>query len=186
MLIPKSQYENCQKKINTFNERIQKLQENPKVKEYIELIKQLETEQDESNRWYKIMKFEEYSSCNHILVHTKEETVSSSKGDFLRTYCGCIKCGLDQSINNRIYDTSNLTDEKKIQYEFLKRQDFRITGIDTEVNCSIALARNLYQIIIKENKDITDETLVELFKIAYENMKDKVKPDDIKRMIKQK
>jgi len=186
MLIPKSQYENCQKRINLFNERISKLEENPKVKEYIELIKQLEVEQDESNRWYKIMKFEEYSSCNHILVHTKEETASSSKGDFLRTYCGCIKCGLNQSINNHIYDTSSLTDDKKIQYEFLKRQNFRITGIDTEVNCSIELAQNLYQSIIKENKEITDEAVVELFKIAYENIKDKVKQDGVKQMIKQK
>ena len=186
MLIPKSQYEKCQNTINTFNKKINDLQKNLEVREYIELTRLLKEEQEESNRWYKIMKFDEYSTCNHVLVYTKEEEVSSPKGNYMRKYCGCIKCGLNQSINNHTYDTSNLTDEERIQYEFLKKQDFRLSGIDTEINCGIVLAQNLYQTIIKENKDITDEALVELFKIAYENIKDKVKQDDVKQMIKQK
>ena len=70
--------------------------ENESLKKYFNLKKQNESLYVDQLNLYKDIKMNEYESCNHILVYSKID-YDYYEG---RTYksCGCIKCGLDNSL----------------------------------------------------------------------------------------
>jgi hypothetical protein len=135
----------------------------------------------EEDRIYKAMKLEEYGKCNHILVVTDATKQASLKGDYNYSYCGCIKCGLDEQIAKYLpNEIEKLKADQKIQYEYLFKHQFHINGKETNIPCSVDLGNCLYEEIMDKNKDkaLDDETLIELFKIAYFEEKTKTIPEE--------
>ena len=167
MLTPKKQYEICTQHLINISDRLLKLQKNPAVQEYMRLEREYEETKEEQDEIFQKMKYAEYDSCSHILVYTKEEYVKEEEHTY--TYQGCIKCGLDESILKS--NEKNRSLEDQTQYDYLRSKGETLTGLHTEVECGIALAQKIYEEIKAENKDITDEQLVDLFIQAYTNMK---------------
>lgn len=161
------EYDEIIKQIDKNNEKMKQLEEDEKVKEYFELKKQDETLQTQKKDAYKNMKVEEYESCEHILVYSKIEH-DRIEG---RTYksCGCIKCGLDNSVLDLFI--KHLSFNEKIMYEYLENHRFELGGIKTEISCDLALAQTIYSKIKEAHPDIDDKTAIKYFKSALDNIR---------------
>ena len=112
------------------------------------------------------MKFDEYKKCQHIWVY---DLYTSYNGSF----CGCIKCGLDQSINDIIYtfgDDVLLTEEEKIMYQFMKKNYVK-TGICSDTYCNLNLAKAIYKKIKENNPNISDKEALKYLEIALDNIR---------------
>ncbi len=139
------------------------------VKRYLELEKQNQSLYDQQLRLYRDVKMQEYSSCNHILVYSQID-YDRYEGR-THTSCGCIKCGLDNSVLNGSRDW--LTGTQKIMYDYLKKNylSSNFGGIQTEVICDIDLAQAIYDKIKSVHPDIDDETAVSYFEIALDHIR---------------
>lgn len=178
MITPKGQYDLCTQTLINLNNKLYKLQKNPIVQEYMRLEKDFEDTKEEQEKWFQIMKTQEYDGCDkHVLVCTKKETQTINGRIREYKYCGCIKCGLDESVLKSEEKDRSLEDQ--VQYDYLRSKGQEgIQGLQTDIECGIALAQQLYEQIKDENDEFTDEQLVELFKLAFTAMKDKLKPTE--------
>lgn len=145
---------------------IQELEQKEIIKEYFALKKQndsLYTKQLEIRK--KILE-EEYDTCNHILVYSQIEH-DRYEG---RTYksCGCIKCGLDNSVLSK--DKEWLSFTGKVMYDYLRHH--YLSGIATSNVCDLDLAQAIYSKIKEAHPDITDELAIKYFEIALNNIRD--------------
>lgn len=160
--------------------RINELEENEAVKEYLDLCKQSDQLLREQKQLYTQVKVEEYSSCNHIWVNTLHEYDSWEGRSY--NYCGCIKCGLDRRVLHLMenyHDQDWLTKEQRIMYNFLtnNQSDF---GIKTNLLCDLDLAKAIYSKIKEAHPNIDDETIVKYLKVALHNIRDTKVSDERK------
>ena len=73
-------------------------------------------------------------------------------------------------------EVDTLSYDKRIQYEYLHKHYFHINGIETNIECGVDLGKHLYKEIIDNNGNLDDETLIELFKYAFSDLKERCKP----------
>ena len=188
MLTAKSLYEESWRNRVELSNKLMELEYEPKVQEYIRTLNAYNKAKEEEKKWYKEMEFMEYDSCNHILIPTREEGYVSHNISRSFQYCGCIKCGLDEGKHSFIEGKKDVTCESdEIQYEYLSKHNFRIKGQEIDINCGLALAREIYNNIKEENPDITDEEIIKLFNEKFVELKDKLRNSNTdKPKIKQK
>ena len=155
------------------------LEENEILKRYFDLKEQNEILSNDQFSLFRNMKMEEYATCNHILVYSKID-YDRYEG---RSYesCGCIKCGLDNSVLNETRDC--LSGTQKIMYDYLKKNylSSNFGGIQTEILCDIDLAQAIYTKIKNVYPDISDEKAINFFKYALKNIRD-VKVSDERKV----
>lgn len=174
MINLKDEYNDYKEQRRKICREIVKLEESPDVIKYKKLINQNRKLKEEEDKIYKAMKLDEYEKCDHILVITESTTQKSPKGDFNYSYCGCIKCKLDEKITKYLpSEVEELPNDKKIQYEYLHKHQFHINGIETNIPCGVDLGNELYKEIIKYNHDLDNETIAIYFIEAYTKLKEK-------------
>ena len=146
-------------------EELKLLKENDVVKKYFELKKQSENLYEKQLDLYKEMKRKEYECCKHILVYSVIEHDICEE----RTYrsCGCIKCGLDESV---LYQNGALLPfPRKVMYDYLDGRNLR--GRETKIACDLDLAQSIYSKIKEAHPDIDDDMAVKYFEIALNDMR---------------
>lgn len=157
MMDYKKEYEIILQRYNNGLERVKELEEDDKVKEYLELR--------EMNRILSLqlcilrdkIKRKEYAECNHIWVVLSDD----GRG---HEYCGCIKCGLDERVR-RESNLSVLSNEEIVMKEFM-RFNYYEKGYYSSFPCNLQLARAIYSKIKENYPDIDDETALKYFETA--------------------
>ena len=170
----KEQYEKILAERETIARQISELENNDVVKKYLDLRNKNEQSAKQQENLYEQMKIEEYSSCNHIWVIAAHDYDSWEHRSY--DYNGCIKCGLDQRVLGLIERGAHkewLSLEHQVMYDAMLMYDdsYRRRGIDTKVVCDLDLAKSVYSKIKKEHPDIDDETAVEYFEIAIDDIR---------------
>ncbi len=155
------------------------LEKNEILKRYFDLKEKNEILSNDQFSLFRDIKMEEYATCNHILVYSKID-YDRYEG---RSYesCGCIKCGLDNSVLNESRDC--LSGTQKIMYDYLRKNylSSNFGGIQTEILCDIDLAQAIYTKIKNVYPDISDEKAINFFKYALKNIRD-VKVSDERKV----
>lgn len=159
----KSEYDSTITQRNAIIAEIKKCEEDETVIRYNELKKQNEDLYKQQRYLYKAMKEEEYSTCKHILVYSKID-YDGFEGRSDKS-CGCIKCGLD----NSVLDREQIYTDRIIMREYLEKHS--LNGIKTKIVCDLDLAKAIYSRIKEEHSDIDDELAIEYFKNALENVR---------------
>ncbi|MEE3342729.1 MAG: hypothetical protein VZS44_01405 [Bacilli bacterium] len=131
---------------------IKLLEEDKNVKKYIELKKMLN---------YSLCN-EQYDLCKHVLVYSKVYDDKNKR-------CGCIKCGLDESVLDENRDDLSL--KNKIMYDYLKNHHSRIDGINTGNKCDLSLAQAIYFKLKEVYPNINDLTAIKYYEIALDNIR---------------
>lgn len=165
----KKQYEEIIEQRKIIVLEMKQLEENDAVKKYLELKKQRDSLYERDFILYKEIKFEEYKYCQHILVYSKIEHGNRS--------CGCIKCGLDNSILD--YKREWLTFNKQVMYDYLRGKYLR--GKETKIACNLDLAQAIYSKLKESYPDIDDETVVKYFGSALDNIRNIKVSDERKK-----
>lgn len=168
----KEEYEAIIKYRKKLCSEIVELEETPDVKKYKELISRNQRLKKHENELYIHLKNKEYDNCNHVLVYTEED--DKRREGRIYKYCGCIKCGLDESILKTQGKEKKLEDQ--VKYTYLVLNNSKIEGKQIGLDCGINLAMSIYENIIADNKEIDDDTLIKLFKEEYYDLKAKYKP----------
>lgn len=152
--------------------QMNELEEDEKVKTYIELHLKNVQLANEQKVLYKQMKVEEYTACNHIWVTTLHDYDSREGRSY--NYCGCMKCGLDGRVIHMVENLGSFVEcmplEKKIMYSFMRGRYYK-TGIDTKVLCDLDLAKSIYAKIKEIHPDVDDETARKYFEVALDNIR---------------
>lgn len=110
------------------------------------------------------MKNEEYKCCEHILVYS-EIDYDRYEGRTHRS-CGCIKCGLDNSVLSK---KVGLTFYQMIMYDYLRKR--HLMGKETKIACDLSLAQAIYSKIKETHPDINDEMAIKYFEIALNDIR---------------
>ncbi len=172
----KEEYDKIIEQRKKILEEMKPLGENEIVKRYMELTEQNESLFNQQLSLYKELKMEKYASCDHILVYSQID-YDRYEG---RTYksCGCIKCGLDNSVLNG--DREWLSGSRQIMYDYLRKNRIYNKGIASEVLCDLDLAQAIYSKIKQAHPDIDDETARKYFEIALDDIRNIKVSDDRK------
>lgn len=165
----KEQYDEIVTKRKKIIDQINFLVNDEKVKKYFKLRNENSELAYKEQELYKKLKIADYSSCNHIWVRT---LICDNGGD---TYCGCIKCGLDQTVLRLryIFDTVDIMSfEQRLMYNFMTDTDvFYDKGIESTSVCDLELAKAIYSRIKEVHPDIDDETARKYFEIALNDIR---------------
>ncbi len=136
------------------------------VKEYIAQRARTEAAKTATEKAYKEVLNERIRNCEekgHVLV-----TVDKVND---KRYCACIRCQTSETVARKMpYAKEIKTIEEQVQYEYLHRRQFHLSGVDTDVTCDVDTAHKLYKRIIDEYGDIDNDTLKALFKDEFNNM----------------
>ena len=161
----KKEYDEITEQRAVVIDELKQLKNNEVVKRYLELKEKNDSLYDKQLNLYDSIKREEYDECKHILVFSKID-YDRYEG---RTYrsCGCIKCGLDNSVLDQERDW--LTHTQKIMYDYLRKN--HLNGIKTDILCDIDLATSIYSKIKEAHPNIDDETAIKYFEIALDNIR---------------
>lgn len=166
----KIQYDNLKKQRKIILNELKPLEESETVKRYLELKKQNTDLYNQQKKLYNAILEEKYASCKHILVYSRIESDDYEGRKY--KYCGCIKCGLNNSVSNGDY---RYVDEG-VMYNYLKKHSLR--GIETKIACDLDLAMAIYSRIKQVHPDIDDKTAIKYFEIALDNIRNiKVKDE---------
>lgn len=136
---------------------IKKLERDANVKKYINLKRALNNN----------LCNEQYNSCNHVLVYSKY--YYDQLNDTTIKRCGCIKCGLDESVLDE--KREELSPNKIIMYDYLKKNNCNINGIKTDNMCDLNLAKAIYFKIKENYSNINELTAIKYFEIALDNIR---------------
>ena len=167
MIFLDDEYNRIFEEMGTIRKRLNELEEDKKIQEFLRLKRDYEILSKEKNRIYKVMKYEEYERCQHILVYTK---ITKDVRGRIQKSCGCIKCGLDDRVLHN--KTSEVFYDQKVMYDFLKEKSpWGVQGKDSGYACSLPLARAIYSRIKEVHPDIDDKTALKYFEIALDNIR---------------
>ena len=171
MSILNDKYKKITEQRKNISIELKELLENESVKRYFELCNKDKNLAFQQREVYENIKNEQYLKCNHIWVNTLKD-YDSYEGR-TETYCGCIKCGLDERV---IYmmeynpDCSALTEDQKIMYKIMNDGYYK-KGINTNVNCNLELAMAIYKRIKEKYPNIQDGLARKYFEIALDNIR---------------
>ena len=159
---------NCSK----LDEEIKHMEEYKIIKKYSLLKKKRKILSEKEEDLYKKRLLNRYANCRHILVESDTEANFDYEG---RTYhyFGCIKCGLDEAVFNRGFGRNR--EEREMLNIMKKHHIYNISGIKTGIQCDIYKARELYNELVKNNPNLDDEIMAELFKSVYKKKEEEKK-----------
>ena len=161
MMSIKKEYQKYKEERAKICKKIVKLEQKPDVAKYRQLKLMNRKLKEHEDLLYKQMMFEEYDNCDHVLIYTTEDT--EKRSGRIYKYCGCIKCGLDESI--KIPKDTKLKLTQQTQLDYLRTHDLK--GTQIEIDCDIDTACEICKGILKENKNIDDKALISLFKLTF-------------------
>ncbi|MCI9279232.1 MAG: hypothetical protein HFJ02_00335 [Bacilli bacterium] len=175
----KEKFDKITEQRGTIIDEIKRLKEDEKVKRYIALNEQNNNLYSKQLDLYQKMKTEEYGTCKHILVYSKRDYERYEGRTYLS--CGCIKCGLDNSVLN--YGRDYLSGDREIMYDYLRKNVLggKLRGIETEIDCDLDLAKAIYSKIKKVYPIINDTTANYYFQAALHDIRN-IKVSDNREM----
>jgi hypothetical protein len=142
------------------NEELKRLKQYKSVKRYLELEEKIRNINSDLKDLYKKILLEKYANCNHIVVMSDYD-YDSCEGRSYRYY-GCIKCGLDEAVAKRGY---GLNKEENTMLELMNEYKvYKIGGKHTDIACELEDAKELYNEIIENDKDLSDDEIISIFK----------------------
>lgn len=163
----KKQYDQIISERKDIREQMKVLAETETVKKYFFLRELNDKLSKQQNDLYTQIKFEEYSSCNHIWVTTSHKY--DSWDGRVYNYCGCVKCSLDRGVFS-YHNPEWLTLDQRIMYDFMMSHSSS-RGIKTNISCDLDLAKAIYAKIKESHPNIDDETAVKYLKVALYNIR---------------
>lgn len=177
----KEQYAKAKSEKNMNIKELNELKNNEKVKKYLESLNKQKILEDKCKNLYKKMKFEEYSSCNHILVKISHDFDDIEGRSY--DYYGCIKCGLNDAFEKMQYPNNWLPFEQRVMSDFIKENTLAgIRGKYVQELCDLDLAQELYNNIKKEFPDLDEEKTIECFEKALDENRKKEEIKKIKKI----
>ena len=139
------------------------------VRTYAELLAEDEKLKEATEDVFKNNKYHEYNNCSHVFVNTLS---CIGKRNRPYTYCGCIKCGLTDMVEN--IDKDDLTISDKVKYDYLedlKKQGKLLDGKMLNINCDLSLAQAIYSKIRDAHPFIDESLKIKYFEIALDNIR---------------
>lgn len=167
----KEEYEKITIERKIVLDEIKELSENEIVKKYFDLCKKNNNLATEQMELYTDIKTDEFLNCNHIWVNTLKD-YDSYEGR-TETYCGCIKCGLDERVLYLMEynpDYHALTQEQQIMNDIMQNNYYN-RGIHTNIFCNLDLAKAIYKRILETHPNISDSLARKYFEIALDNIR---------------
>ena len=141
-------------------EELEKLKQYKSVKRYLELEEKIKSLNSDLKDLYKKLLLKRYANCDHILVMSDYE-IDYTEGRSYHYY-GCIKCGLNEAVANRGYGRNE--EERNMLDLMNEHKVYKIFGKRTDVECELEDAKELYNDIIANDKDLSDDEIVDVFK----------------------
>lgn len=163
--------ENVEEERKQIIDELEQLRKKSIVKRFLELNEKNHFLVIKQKELIKQFKLKEFNSCQHLWIITKSD-YDNIEGRTQRYY-GCIKCGLNQEVLNKvnyISETKYLNFEEQIMYNYLKKGIYMPKGSVIPVSCDIDLAKTIYSKIKENNPDIDDETSRKYFEITLDNI----------------
>ena len=90
----------------------------------------------------------------NIYIKCKHDTIRLKNG--IDGECGCIKCGLRDSLWRERLE-SKLSEDDQIMLDHLRRYERYVIGRDTGITCDLDIAMEEYKSICEENPEASDE-----------------------------
>ncbi|MBR1417200.1 MAG: hypothetical protein IJ572_05215 [Bacilli bacterium] len=147
----KIQYNKQVKRLEVIKKEIEELESDSTVQKYLKLLNTKKFLESNNEQMYITIKHNEYRNCNHIWINN-------------RSYC--IKCRLKNILAQYEYvDYYGLSFDEKICMDYILYNSLgNDRSISLNVNCDIALANEIYDIIAKSNENKSDEEICAYFK----------------------
>lgn len=164
----KKEYEELLARRRHIKEQLELLMKDSSIQTYISLCKEDSELKSLQEELYRKMKLEQYAKCKHIWIKVSDRT-------FYGSY-GCIKCGLDGRVYDRVHYKEFDVDEE-IMFDYIcDNPSSKENAI--EVLCDLELARAIYAKIKERHPYIDDITARKYFEIALDNIRQiKVSPE---------
>lgn len=166
----KKEYREVLKKRQTILDRLAELKETDIIKEYERLIDEDDNLYNKENKLYKELKFEEYKSCDHVLVNSFIDCEEGYGGRTIR-YKGCIKCGCNEYVKEK--RNCYLSPEEKAMLSYLDSIYYgKLDGEDLQINCEdFEETIKKYKSLKRLNKTLQEKTILKMLKtyIEYQN-----------------
>lgn len=170
----KKEYKEIIEQSKKIIDEIELLEESEIVKRYLKLKTQNHDLYNKQLSLYKDIKTKEYELCEHILVYSRIDC--DRWEDRTYRYCGCIKCGLDNSVLDG--DRDWLSDQRKIMYDYLRKN--YLMGVETNIVCDLDLACEIYSKIKEAHPNIDDEKAIQYLENALDHIRNTKVSDDRK------
>ena len=167
----RKEYRDVLKEREVVLDKLSKLNQNEIIKEYKRLIDENNNLYNKENKLYKELKFEEYKSCEHVLVNSLVDCEEGYGGRTIR-YKGCIKCGCNEYVKEK--KNCYLSPEEKAMLSYLDTIYYgKLDGKDLRINCDdFEETIKKYKILKRTNKDIDEDTLLEMLKSYIKSQKE--------------
>ena len=149
------------------------------VKKYLAFKDENEKLKSEEKELCKKVMCEKYASCKHVYITNFTESDDWEGRTY--KYHGCVKCGLDSSIlsesRNFILRDSEYYKNMKPYFVFGD-----IDGIDTGIYYeNLDYASSIYLELQENNPSMTDEDLIEMFKIIMKKEIEKEHKEKVRK-----
>ena len=172
----KKEYSDLLSEKDRINSDINELMQSEELKKFFKLKEDFKEITSRLKDLHKKIKIDEYNTCNHIMIYTNDQ-------DADKRTCGCIKCGLDNSVLDK--PLGSLSDEDMIMYQYLHNNKPETSTLNTHRICDLKTGCSIYKAIVKSNPNIDDKDAVNLFEVALDNLegeKEKYNDDITKRI----
>lgn len=140
---------------------------------YLRLGASKHEEKESPERIHERDLFFKISNCEHKKVTLR----NGVNGE-----CGCIKCGLRDSLWREKKYPEFLTKDDFIMLDYLRRFERCVIGEDTGITCDLNQAMEIYAILRDENKGATEDMVISEF---IKSMK-KLQEEELKLGLKNK
>lgn len=170
----KKEYIELVEKRNKIIKELKLFEQEEIVKKHMQLVEENKDLYDKQLSLYRLMKEEEYNSCKHVLVYSRIDYDRYEGRSY--EYSGCIKCGLDNSVLDS--NKGSFSFDEEIMYSSLRKQ--YLTGTHTKILCDLALAQAIYSKIKQAHPNIDDETAIDYFTVALNDIRNIKVSDDRK------
>ena len=166
----RKEYRIVLKERETVLSKLDELKQNEIIKEYKRLLDENDKLYNKENQLYKELKFEEYNSCGHVLVNSYIDCEEGYGGRTIR-YKGCIKCGCNEYVKEK--RNCYLTPDESAMLSYLDSIYYgKLVGEDLCINCDdFEEAIKKYKSLKKANKDLDEESLLEMLKLYIKSQK---------------
>lgn len=168
-------YNKLLEQIKNINEKIDRLEKDPKVIKYLNLKKSHSDLIRKYKSLFTELRQKEFSSCRHIWIPVYSEYDPHEGRRSI--YYGCIKCGLNENIarNYRIFFNHKIERplEEKVIYDYLYAYpDTRFIGTHLNIRGDFNLIRNVYLKIKENHPNIDDKSLITYIRHALKCIND--------------
>jgi len=174
----KKEYEKIKNQIEQNRQIISDLEEDENIKKYIDIKNKIDKLEDNFITISLEYQVKQMDECNHIYVKTCVDNFFDYHRTDKTEHYYCIKCGLDTLLASK-------EQHKDPHYarivKIFKKTRYKAIHL-SEYECHPALAKKIYEGILKVHPDISDEDLIKYFKIAIHNIKTNNEEDHIKHL----